>query len=71
MDKAVNTLETRGEYLFAEQYIAGAVSKLDTVEAARAAFDSANTLLLSVKLDRQRQRVDKVIDRLLKKHMQQ
>ena len=66
--KRVDTLETSGEYLFAEHYVAGAVSKLDTVEAARAAVESANTLLLSVKLDRQRHHVDKVIDRLLKKH---
>ncbi len=67
--KRVNTLETRGEYLFAEPYMAGAANKLDTVEAAQAAVESANTLVLSVQLNRQRQHVDKAIDRLLQKHM--
>ena len=46
--KRINTLETRGEYLFAEPYMAGAANKLDTVEAAQAAVESANTLVLSV-----------------------
>ena len=67
--KRVNTLETRGEYLFAEPYIRTAASKLDTVEAAQAAVESANTLVFSVQLNRQRQHVDKAIDRLLQKHM--
>ena len=67
--KRVNTLETRGEYLFAEPYMAGAANKLDTVEDAQAAVESGNTLVLSVQLNRQRQHVDKAIDRLLQKHM--
>ena len=67
--KRVNTLETRGEYLFAEPYIGSAVRKVDTVETAQAAVESANTLVLSVQLNRQRQHVDKAIDRLLQKHM--
>ena len=67
--KRVNTLETRGEYLFAEPYIRTAASKLDTVEAAQAAVESENTLVFSVQLNRQRQHVDKAIDRLLQKHM--
>ena len=67
--KRVNTLETRGEYLFAEPYIGSAVRQVDTVETAQAAFESANTLVLSVQLNRQRQHVDKAIDRLLQKHM--
>jgi len=67
--KRVNTLETRGEYLFAEHYIGSAVRQVDTVETAQAAVESANTLVLSVQLNRQRQHVDKAIDRLLQKHM--
>ena len=67
--KRVNTLESRGEYLFAEPYIRMAASKLDTVEAAQAAVESENTLVFSVQLNRQRQHVDKAIDRLLQKHM--
>ena len=67
--KRVNTLESRGEYLFAEPYIRTAASKLDTVEAAQAAVESENTLVFSVQLNRQRQHVDKAIDRLLQKHM--
>ena len=49
--------------------MAGAANKLDTVEAAKAAVESANTLVLSVQLNRQRQHVDKAIGRLLQKHM--
>ena len=63
--KRVNTLESRGEYLFAEPYIRTAASKLDTVEAAQAAVESENTLVFSVQSNRQRQHVDKAIDRLL------
>ena len=67
--KRVNTLESRGKYLFAEPYIRTAASKLDTAEAAQAAVESENTLVFSVQLNRQRQHVDKAIDRLLQKHM--
>ncbi len=67
--KRVNTLETRGEYLFAEPYIGSAVRKVDSLENAENALESGNHLLLSIKLDRQRQYIDKDINRILKRHL--
>ena len=67
--KRVNTLETRGEYLFAEPYIGSAVRKVDSLDHAEAALGSGKVLLLSIKLDRQRQYIDKDIDRILKRHL--
>ena len=67
--KRVNTLETRGEYLFAEPYIGSAVRKVETLDHAEAALGSGNVLLLSIKLDRQRQYIDKDIDRIFKRHL--
>jgi hypothetical protein len=64
-----HTGERRGEYLFAEPIYDSTVSVLDSLTDAERAMASADTLVLSVPLNRQRQHVDKAIDRLLKRHM--
>jgi hypothetical protein len=65
----VYTGERRGEYLFAEPVYDSTVSVLDSLTDAERAIASAETLVLSIPLNRQRQHVDKAIDRLLKRHM--
>ncbi|SFE81188.1 hypothetical protein SAMN04487869_11880 [Marinobacter sp. DSM 26671] len=65
----VSTGERRGEFLFAEPVHTSTVSVLESVTDAERTIASADTLVLSIPLNRQRQHVDKAIDKLLKKHM--
>jgi len=65
----VNTNETRGEYLFAEPVIAGKVEVLENEKAAVEAVKDSERVVISIPLNRQRQHVDRVIDRILKKNL--
>jgi hypothetical protein len=65
----ISTEESRGEYLFAEPVHASTVNVLDCINDAEGAIASDDTLVISIPLSRQRQHVDKAIDRLLKRHM--
>ena len=65
----VNTNETRGEYLFAEPVIAGKVEVLENEKAAVEAVRDSERVVISIPLNRQRQHVDRVIDRILKKNL--
>ena len=64
----VNTNETRGEYLFAEPAIKGKVEVLEDEEAAVEAVRDSERVVISIPLNRQRQYVDRMIDRILKKN---
>ena len=65
----LQTGERRGEYLFAEPVCASTVSALDSLAEVESAFASDETIVVSIPLNRQRQHVDKALDRLLRKHM--
>jgi hypothetical protein len=66
----VSTGERRGEYLFAEPVHASTVKVLEGATDVERAMTSDDTIIVSIPLNRQRQHVNKAIDRLLKKHMQ-
>lgn len=65
----VNTNETRGVYLFAEPLHTASVSVVQCVDAAAAALNSEDTVLIAVNITRQRQHIDKRINQILHKHM--
>lgn len=65
----VSTGERRGEFLFAEPVHARTVNVLDSLANAVSAIVADDTLVVSIPLNRQRQHVDKALDRLLKRHM--
>ena len=65
----VNTTETRGEFLFAEPLANSFVQHVTDGDAASSALKDEAVLLISIPLDRQRQHIDRSIDRLLRKHL--
>jgi hypothetical protein len=66
----VSKEETRGEYLFSEPYVAGRkVSIIENIEDARAHLSDENYLIVAIPLSQQRQRIDAILDRYLKKNL--
>lgn len=65
----VNTGETRGEYLFAESPHVGKVKELTSISEAEEYLADDSFLLISIPLDRQRQHIDKALDKILKKRL--
>lgn len=66
----VNTLETRGAYLFAEPVLAGkSVSVVYDVPVAVEAISDKNRLLVSIPLDAQRKHIEWRLNNIFKKHL--
>jgi hypothetical protein len=63
--------ETRGEYLFAEPPLAPSVriGEVSDIELAKLAIESDDLLLIVIPKNRQRQHVDKALDKILKSHL--
>jgi len=66
----VNTLEKRGEFLFAEPVLPGrAVTIVEDAETATDMLADPNQLLLTIPLKAQRQHIEKRLNSILKKHL--
>ena len=66
----VNTLEERGEFLFAEPVLPGrAVKIIEDVETAADMLADSNQLLLTIPLKAQRQHIEKRLNLILKKYL--
>ncbi len=62
--------ESRGEYLFAEPYVIGRkVTVIESDDDARTHLNDENFLVIAIPLTQQRQRIEAVLDRHLKKHL--
>jgi len=66
----VNTLETRGAYLFAEPALPGkSVAIVTDVQVAREAMADPNRLLVSIPLDAQRKHIEWRLNNILKQNL--
>jgi len=66
----VDDFDTRGTYLFAEQYSGTKVQVIEDRDKAKEAADDVSTLLVSIPKVISRKRIDEAIDRILASEME-